>query len=429
MATAAVLDDVISGIGTGPRGRSTGAFLDVDGAVIAGAIEPASPADVQGKGEADLVTAGEKAFARKVADKVFAETRELVAAHKRKGHTVVLTSAAYRHQVRPLADALGVDEIVCSELSGPTLAGDARAAAVSAFASEHKIDLARSHAYASADDAIALLLRVGNPHPTNPSSKLASFAAKEKWPALRFESRGRPGAATFARSMAAYGMMLPSMAGGVAVRILNGDPHAVTEFGVHNWVERLFAFTGVSLNVQGEENLWSHRPAVFIYNHRNNFDPYIAIKLVRKDWGSVAKKEIAGPLTGVMKWLTPNVAFIDRSDAEKAVEGLRPVTELLQSGVSVLVAPEGTRSKTGQLGRFKKGAFRMAMEAGVPLVPIVIRNADRVTNREATVIRGGRVDVRVLPPVSVEGWTLEGLDARIDEVRQLFADTLADWPS
>ena len=48
--------------------------------------------------------------------------------------------------------------------------------------------------------------------------------------------------------------------------------------------------------MQGEENLWSSRPAVFIYNHRNNFDPYVAIKLVRRDWGSVAKKEIAGPL-------------------------------------------------------------------------------------------------------------------------------------
>jgi putative phosphoserine phosphatase/1-acylglycerol-3-phosphate O-acyltransferase len=184
----------------------------------------------------------------------------------------------------------------------------------------------------------------------------------------------------------------------------------------------------VKLNVQGEENLWSHRPAVFVYNHRNNFDPYVAIRLVRRGWGSVAKREIAGPFTGVMGWLTPNVAFLDRRDAEKAVEGLRPVTELLGRGVSVLVAPEGTRSVTGQLGRFKKGAFRMAMEAGVPIVPIVIRNADKVTTREATIIRRGTIDVAVLPPVPVDGWTLDDLDARISEIRQLFVDTLADWP-
>ena len=179
--------------------------------------------------------------------------------------------------------------------------------------------------------------------------------------------------------------------------------------------------------MQGEENLWSHRPAVFIYNHRNNFDPYVAIKLVRRDWGSVAKKEIAGPLAPVMQWLMPNVAFIDRSSSAKAVEGLEPVTELLHSGVSVLVAPEGTRSRTGELGPFKKGPFRMAMEANVPIVPIVIRNADQVANRAGAITHRGTVDVAVLAPVPVAGWTATDLERRIDGVRQLFVDKLADW--
>jgi putative phosphoserine phosphatase / 1-acylglycerol-3-phosphate O-acyltransferase len=237
----------------------------------------------------------------------------------------------------------------------------------------------------------------------------------------------RPSVSAVARSLAAYGSMVPSVLGGAAVGLLNRDRHAITEYGVAAWVDRLFALTGVRLEVTGEQHLWSHRPAVFIYNHRNNFDPYIAIKLVRRDWGSVAKKEIAGPLTPVMAWLTPNVAYIDRSDAQKAVEGLRPVTDLLRTGVSVLVAPEGTRSRTGELGPFKKGAFRMAMTAGVPLVPIVIRNADEVASREG-LIRPGTVDVAVLPPVPVAGWTAADLEERIAEVRQQFVDTLADWP-
>ena len=190
----------------------------------------------------------------------------------------------------------------------------------------------------------------------------------------------------------------------------------------------MFAITGVRLDVQGEEDLWSQRPAVFLFNHRNNFDPYVAIKLVERDWGSVAKREIAGPFMPLMKWLTPNVAFIDRSDSAKAVEGLAPVTELLRRGVSVVVAPEGTRSRNGELGPFKKGPFRMAMDAGVPLVPIVIRNADEVASREAGLIRSGIVDVAVLPPISVKGWTAGTLEKRIDGVRRQFADTLADWP-
>jgi putative phosphoserine phosphatase/1-acylglycerol-3-phosphate O-acyltransferase len=435
----ATLSDVLAAIDAAPQGRSTGAFFDTDGAIVAGAVDAAAIGGWRDKDEAEVEKLAGRAFAKSLAQRIHPEARELLAAHRRRGHTVVLTSSATRHQVRPLADALDVDDVVCAEaevtggrltgqLVGPACAGDAKAAAVERYARRHKIDLSRSHAYASGGADAPILTPVGNPHPVNPDKGLARAAERQGWSVLRFDSRGRPGLETVVRSMAAYGMMVPSMLGGVAVRFLNGDPHAITEFGVGNWVERMFAVTGVTLNVQGEENLWSHRPAVFVYNHRNNFDPYVAIRLVRRGWGSVAKREIAGPLTGVMQWLTPNVAFIDRRDAAKAIEGLRPVTELLGRGVSVLVAPEGTRSVTGQLGRFKKGAFRMAMEAGVPIVPIVIRNADRVTTREATIIRKGTIDVAVLPPVSVEGWTLDDLDARMGEVRQLFVDTLAEWP-
>ena len=95
----------------------------------------------------------------------------------------------------------------------------------------------------------------------------------------------------------------------------------------------------------------------------------------------------------------------------------------------MLVAPEGTRSTSGQLGTFKKGPFRMAMDAGVPIVPIVIRNADRVAGRGAGIIRRGTVDVAVLPPVSVADWTSDDIEDRIAGVRQRFAETIADWPS
>ena len=94
----------------------------------------------------------------------------------------------------------------------------------------------------------------------------------------------------------------------------------------------------------------------------------------------------------------------------------------------MLVAPEGTRVAGGGIGEFKKGAFRMAMQTGVPIVPIVIRNADLVGPRDGSVARPARVQVAVLPPVPVEGWTLATLDARIAAVRQSFIDTLARWP-
>ena len=83
---------------------------------------------------------------------------------------------------------------------------------------------------------------------------------------------------------------------------------------------------------------------------------------------------------------------------------------------------------TTEVGPFKKGPFRIAMAVGIPIVPIVIRNAELVAARNSTVINPGTVDVAVFPPISVQDWTVETLPEHIAEVRQLYLDTLANWP-
>jgi putative phosphoserine phosphatase/1-acylglycerol-3-phosphate O-acyltransferase len=93
-----------------------------------------------------------------------------------------------------------------------------------------------------------------------------------------------------------------------------------------------------------------------------------------------------------------------------------------------MIAPEGTRLDTTSVGPFKKGPFRMAMAVGIPVVPIVIRNAEIIAARNSTTMNPGTVDVAVFPPISVNDWTVETLSDRIAEVRQLYVDTLADWP-
>ena len=157
----------------------------------------------------------------------------------------------------------------------------------------------------------------------------------------------------------------------------------------------------------GEENLTKQRPAVFIFNHRNQVDPVIAGKLVSDNFTSVGKKELeSDPIMGTIGKLM-DAAFIDRDDPKAAVEELKKIEELARKGLSIMVAPEGTRLDTTEVGPFKKGPFRMAMSAGIPIVPIVIRNAEVIAARDSSTFNPGTVDVAVFPPIPVDDWTVE----------------------
>jgi putative phosphoserine phosphatase/1-acylglycerol-3-phosphate O-acyltransferase len=184
----------------------------------------------------------------------------------------------------------------------------------------------------------------------------------------------------------------------------------------------------VHLNVIGKENLTAQRPAVFIFNHRNQVDPVISGALVRDNWVAVGKKELqSDPIMGTLGKLLDSV-FIDRDDAAAAVETLHTVEDRARNGLSIVIAPEGTRVDTTEVGPFKKGPFRIAMAVKIPIVPIVIRNAEIVAARNSTTINPGTVDVAVFPPIPVDDWTLDSLPEHIAEVRQLYLDTLANWP-
>jgi putative phosphoserine phosphatase/1-acylglycerol-3-phosphate O-acyltransferase len=143
---------------------------------------------------------------------------------------------------------------------------------------------------------------------------------------------------------------------------------------------------------------------------------------------AVGKKELENdPIMGTLGKVLDSV-FIDRDNAAAAVESLHQVEERARQGLSIMIAPEGTRLDTTSVGPFKKGPFRMAMAVGIPIVPIVIRNAEIIAARNSTTMNPGTVDVAVFPPISVTDWTVETLGDRIAEVRQLYVDTLADWP-
>jgi len=211
--------------------------------------------------------------------------------------------------------------------------------------------------------------------------------------------------------------------------IVKRDKTVVMPMVATRWIDFTFLLNGVKLNVTGRENLWAERPAVFIFNHRNNFDAFIVARLVEQKFTGVAKKEMANnPITIALGKLA-DVAFVDRADSTSAVASLKGVQEAARKGLSILIAPEGSRMDlTDDVGPFKKGAFRMAMAAEIPIVPIVIRNAETIAATKGNSLHPGTVDVTVLPPISVADWTRQDLGQRIEGVRELFRETLQHWP-
>jgi 1-acyl-sn-glycerol-3-phosphate acyltransferase len=124
-----------------------------------------------------------------------------------------------------------------------------------------------------------------------------------------------------------------------------------------------------------------------------------------------------------------DAAFVDREDPGTAAAALRPLEVAARKGLSILIAPEGTRLDTRSVGPFKRRAFLVAMATGLPIVPIVIRNSESVAGRNAAKLNPGTVDIAVLPPVSVENWTLRNLRERIEQIRTAYLETLAEWPA
>jgi putative phosphoserine phosphatase / 1-acylglycerol-3-phosphate O-acyltransferase len=392
-----------------------------------------------GRQLADLDALGERLFERELRGRIYPEMRALVEEHRRKGHVLAIATSAAPFQVAAVARELGIEHVLCTRLeerdglltgksSGPVLWGRAKAEAVREFARRHRLDLRRSYFYADGDEEIALMRTVGHPRPTNPRPLLTREAGRAGWPIQRFTSRGMPGPDAYLRSALATASAVPVFLGAAAMRALTGEKREAANFLASTLTEISLGLGKVKLNVTGEEHLWSARPAVFIWNHRSILDAQIVGRLVQRDFGAVAKKELEkAPLFAAASRFM-HIAFVDRSDSRAAVEALEPATRLLGEGISMLVAPEGTRVAGEGIGEFKKGAFRMAMAANVPIVPIVIRNVDDIGSRTSGAMRPGVVDVAVLPPIPVADWTLRDLDRRIAGVRQLFVDTLGDWP-
>ena len=472
-------DDVIRSIEKMPDGPEIGAFFDFDGTLIAGysaaafiqeqlkqghvtareflelvavmtnfglgklgfsGLMVANAQTLRGVTEDSYVAFGEEIYAKHIARKVYPESRALVEAHQRKGHTVAIISSATPYQIVPAARDLDIDNVLCTRLEvkdgvftggvlRPTCWGQGKVLAAEQLAEKFDLDLDSSFFYSDSHEDLALLERVGFPQPLNPNEKLQEIATRRGWPVRRFDSRGTPSAGEVLRSILASLSLITSFVAGLPVWALTGSKREAQNFSFSLFADSTAALIGLDLKVTGERHLWSHRPAVFVFNHQSKADMVVIAKLLRRDVAGVGKKEIGDiPILGkIMEY--GGTVLIDRKNASSAIAAMAPLVDAMKNdGKSVVLAPEGTRTLTPKLAPFKKGAFHLAIQAGVPMVPIVIHNAIDVSPKGDFVFRAATVEVEVLPPIDTSEWSAKTISDHVAEVRQMYLDALEQEP-
>ena len=192
-------------------------------------------------------------------------------------------------------------------------------------------------------------------------------------------------------------------------------------FGARQWLR----FSGVNVKVTGLDLLDPKQTYVFVSNHRSYLDTAAMFVYTGRRIGLLAKKELLKvPVLGVGMGFV-NVMAIDRTNRESALRTTRAAAERIKSGVSFAVFVEGTHTKPGELLPFKKGAFYMARVAGVPVVPVAIKNSDVLMGKGTGEARSGILEMVILPPVATTNRTTdEAINALVSEARQSIAKQL-----
>jgi putative phosphoserine phosphatase/1-acylglycerol-3-phosphate O-acyltransferase len=389
-----------------------------------------------GRSESEYIANSERLFRRAIAKLIYPEARQLIEAHRAAGHSIAIISSATPYQVMPAAKDLEIEDVYATDLEvvdgqftggviKPTCFGVGKVDAAERFAEKRDSSLENCFFYSDSTDDIELLEAASRPVVLNGSRELRVIARDKGWSIADFSSRGNTSTSQVVRSLAATGSLVGSFMMGLPLYALSGSSRDSVNFSISLFADTASALIGLDLDVRGREHLWKRRPAIFMFNHQSNADMLIMASLVRRDIVGVGKRElknlpVIGPLMGAS-----GVVFIDRSDRKAAIETMKPLVHAMQEeGKSLVIAPEGTRAPTRKLGAFKKGGFHVAIQSGIPIVPVVIHNSGDISPKGDRIFRSGTVQVDVLPALDTTSWSIQTIDEHVASVRNLFLHTL-----
>ncbi|MBC7358694.1 MAG: 1-acyl-sn-glycerol-3-phosphate acyltransferase [Desulfacinum sp.] len=175
---------------------------------------------------------------------------------------------------------------------------------------------------------------------------------------------------------------------------------------------------GVRVEVMGLERLKPYRPAVYAANHQSWFDIFAILGKLPVQFRWLAKEELFRiPLFGHAMRMIGYIP-IDRADRKKAFESLEEASRRVREGTSIVIFPEGTRSRDGVIQPFKKGGIILAIKSGQPIVPVSLSGSHAILPKGGWLVRPGRIRMTIGDPIETAGFTMEDRDEVIFLVRE-----------
>ena len=188
------------------------------------------------------------------------------------------------------------------------------------------------------------------------------------------------------------------------------------------WARSICVVSGVTVQVEGTETLQTGHPYIFAANHQSQFDIFAIQGFLGIDFRWLAKKELFRvPIWGAAMRRAGYIP-IDRSHGRQAIKSLEKAAKKIAKGTSVIIFPEGTRSKDGKLQKFKSGAMLLAIKSGVPLVPVAISGTYDVLPKGHLLVRSGQVRIKVGQPID----TTKYRSKNKNELALLLQEAVAD---
>lgn len=190
------------------------------------------------------------------------------------------------------------------------------------------------------------------------------------------------------------------------------------------WGKRGLNRYGITIKVIGEEHWQNAKKIILLANHQSTIEALLLSKFIRDDLKFVGKKSLKWiPVFGALYLLSKQI-LLDRYHHEKALKGMEEARRKIEEGYSIFLAPEGTRSLHGELGKIKKGFFHLAIQTRTPILPMTFVNAYKIQPKHSIIINPTEALIVFDPLIVTKDWKVEEIDLRIEEIRRIYQNNL-----